>query len=49
VKDCLAVCTLEEIIKSSENFSGDFEVNQRLSHLEITWRSKGKHIEKLKF
>jgi len=50
LRDCLAVCTLEAtIIKSSENFSGDFEVNQSLMHLQITWRTKGKHFEKLKF
>jgi len=46
---CLAVCTLKAIIKSSENFSGNFKVNQRLKHLQITWRTKGKHFEKLKF
>jgi len=33
LSDCLAVCTLEAIIKSSKNFPGDFEVNQRLKHL----------------
>ena len=33
LSDCLAVCTLEAIIKSSENFPGDFEVNQSLMHL----------------
>jgi len=48
LRDYLAVCTLEAIIKSSDNFSGDFEVNQRLRHLQITWRSKGKHFENLK-
>jgi len=48
-KSCLTVCTLEAIIKSSENFSGDLAVNQRLRHLQITWRAKGKHFEKLKF
>jgi len=42
------VRTLEALTKSSENFPGDFEVNQRLGHLRITsWRSKGKHFEKL--
>jgi len=30
LRDCLAVCALEAIIKSSESFSGNFEVNQRL-------------------
>jgi len=43
------MCTLEAIIKSSESFSGDFEVNQRIRHLQITWQSKEKHFEKLKF
>ena len=33
LRDCLAVCTLEAIIKSSEKFPGDFEVNQRPRHL----------------
>jgi len=33
----LAVCTLEAIIKSSENFPGGFEVNERHS---LTWQSK---------
>jgi len=33
LSDCLAVCTLVAIIKSSDNFPGDFEVNQRLMHL----------------
>ena len=33
LSDCLAVCTLEAIIKSSENFPGDFKVNQILMHL----------------
>jgi len=27
LRDCLAVCTLEAIIKFSEDFPGDFEVN----------------------
>jgi len=40
------VLFLEAIIKSSENFSGDLEVNQRLRHLQITWWSKEKHFEK---
>jgi len=31
--DSLAVCTLQAKIKSSKNFPGDFEVNQRLRHL----------------
>jgi len=31
LRDCLAVRTLEAIIKSSENFPGDFEANQRLA------------------
>jgi len=31
------VRTLEAIIKSSENFPGDFEDNQRLA---FTWQSK---------
>jgi len=29
----LVVCTLEAIINSSENFPGDFEINQRLAQL----------------
>jgi len=33
LRNCLAVCTFEAIIKSSENFQGDCEVNQRLMHL----------------
>jgi len=27
------VCTLEAIIKSGDNFQGDFELNQRVVHL----------------
>jgi len=38
------VCTLEAMIKSNENFPGDFEVNQRLMHLD----AEGKHFENLK-
>jgi len=33
MRDRLVVCTLEAIIKSSENFPGYFEVNERLTHL----------------
>jgi len=33
LRNRLAACTLEATIKSSENFPGDFEVNQRLVHL----------------
>jgi len=46
--DCLAVCTLEAFIKSSKNFPGDFEVNQRRA---FTWQSKenifGKNLKLL--
>ena len=35
LRDCLAVCTSEAIIKSSENFPGVFEVNQRGKNLGI--------------
>jgi len=45
LRDCLAVCILEAIIKSSENFPGDFEVNQRLTH--FAWQSKEKYFDKL--
>jgi len=37
LRDCLAVCTLEAIIKSSEKFPSDFEVKQRHA---FTWQSK---------
>jgi len=43
-RDCLAVCTLEAIIKVGENFPGDFEVNQRLMPLH---GKVGKHILKV--
>jgi len=33
LSDCLAACTLEAIIKPSEDFPGDFEINQSLMHL----------------
>jgi len=33
LRDRQAVCSLEAIIKSSEHFPGDFEANQRLTHL----------------
>jgi len=33
LRNRLAVCTSEAIIKSSENFPGDFEVSERLMHL----------------
>jgi len=33
LKDRLVVCTLEAMNRSSENFPGDFEANQRLTHL----------------
>jgi len=33
LRDRLVVCTLKAIIKSSENFPGVFEANQRLTHL----------------
>jgi len=43
--DCLAVCTLEAIIKPSENFSGDLEVNQRLMHFH--GKARKTYFEKL--
>jgi len=42
---CLAVCTLEAITESRENFSGDFEVNQRLVHLH--GKARKTYFEKL--
>jgi len=41
LRDCPAVCSLEAMMKFSENFPGDFEVNQRLS---IYMSKQGKHI-----
>jgi len=39
LRDCSAVCCLEAVIESNENFPGDFEVNQRLimhSHVKAS-------------
>jgi len=47
LRDCLAVCTLEAIIKFIENFSGDFEVNQRLTHLHR--KARKTYFEKLEY
>jgi len=45
LKDCPAVCSLEAIMKSSENFPGDFEVNQRIIHLHV--KARKTYFEKL--
>ena len=45
LRDCLVECTLEAIMKSSENFPGDFEVNQRITHLHV--KARKIYFEKL--
>jgi len=45
LRDCPAVCSLEAIMKSSENFPGDFVVNQRIIHLHV--KARKTYFEKL--
>jgi len=44
LRDYLAGCTLVAISKSSDNFPGDFEVNQRLTYLH--GKARKAYIEK---
>jgi len=45
LKYCLAVCTLETIIKSSENFPGDFEVKTKTYSMHLYGTARKTYFE----
>jgi len=46
LRDCLAVCNWETIIRSSENFLGDFEVKTKTYSMHLYGKARKTYFEK---